>query len=129
MRQLTSHKVNPANDTLTIEVLDGPGAGGACHAYRISGYNGVMNPSTQGFDTQQTFIVFQNGPVNAAGVNGVTHESLLAILIDRLESFQAGDYACNENAMALGGLRDAQDWLASRTRKRIERGVEGTHTV
>lgn len=29
MRELHDHKVNPANDTLTIEVVDEPGAGGA----------------------------------------------------------------------------------------------------
>lgn len=30
-RELTEHRVNPANDKLTITVEDAPGAGGAQH--------------------------------------------------------------------------------------------------
>jgi len=134
MRQLTGHKVNPANDTLTVEVLDEPGAGGACHLYRITGFDSSTNPSDpwkalHGEPAKVSHVLFQNGPINVSGVNGVTHEALLEILIDRLEAFQAGPYACIENSEALAGLRDAKDWLASRTRKRIERGVEGTHQL
>lgn len=29
MRELTDHKVNPANDVLTVSVIDEPGSGGA----------------------------------------------------------------------------------------------------
>jgi len=38
MRELTGHKVNPANDRLTVRVMDEPGAGGACHHYRVTGF-------------------------------------------------------------------------------------------
>lgn len=125
MRELTGHKVNPANDRLTVTVLDEPGSGGACHEYSIGGYtqpheNGVVG---------DTLIRFQNGPIAEVGVNGVTHEALLAILVDRLEKFQAGPYACRENALALTKLQDAQMWLQHRTRARMARGVEGTHNV
>jgi hypothetical protein len=34
--------------------------------------------------------LFQNGPIAEVGVNGVTHEVLLAIVADRLRSFQKG---------------------------------------
>lgn len=51
----------------------------------------------------------------------------LEILCGRLRSFQAGDFACRENALALTKLGEAQHWLQSRTRKRMDRGVEGTH--
>jgi hypothetical protein len=76
-------------------------------------------------------IIFQNGPVSVDGngVNGITHEALLAILIDRLEGFQAGPYANPHNAKALNHLREAQTALQARTRERMARGVEGTHTV
>lgn len=33
MRKLTDHIVNPANDKITIRVIDEPGAGGANHEY------------------------------------------------------------------------------------------------
>ncbi len=39
IRELTDHKVNPANDNLKIEVIDAPGSGGASHLYRITGFN------------------------------------------------------------------------------------------
>lgn len=130
-RELHGHKVNPANDTLRIRVVDQPGAGGACHAYVIDGMEVSGNPSLQAvldsIEGPSAAIVFQNGPIPEAGVNGVTHEALLAILIDRLQSFQSGPYACRENALALTKLEEAQHWLHHRTRARMQRGVEGTH--
>lgn len=134
MRPIDSHKVNAANEKLEIAVLDEPGAGGACHLYQVTGFDTATNPSDpfvarHGKSAQHSTVLFQNGPIAEAGVNGVTHEALLAILVDRLESFQRGPYACRENAIALTKLQEAQHWLHHRTRARVARGVEGTHTV
>ena len=133
MRELTDHKVNPANDKLTITVADEPGAGGASHRYEIDGFELWKNPSAansqQTGEATGTTIYFQNGPINEAGVNGITQEVLLAIVADRLRSFQAGQYACRENAIALTKVEEAMQWLHSRTLKRMQRGVEGTHKV
>lgn len=120
MRVLDEHKINPANDTLTITVVDEPGQGGANHVYDIT-HNGH----------HMCRIEFQNGPINADGngVNGLTHEVLLAILADRLRGFQKGLYACKANACALTHIEEAQHWLQQRTLERMRRGVEGTHTV
>ena len=117
MRTLDDHKVNPANDTLTVTVMDDPGAGGANHHYHVSG------------SLVDTSIHFQNGPIAEAGVNGLTHEVLLAIVADRLRSFQKGPYSCKANACALTHIEEAQHWLQQRTIERMRRGVEGTHTV
>lgn len=116
MRKITEHKVNPANDQITITVIDEPGAGGANHEYAVGYPNG---------DVDQ--ISFQNGPIAEVGVNGITQEVLLAICVDRLRAFQAGPYACRENALALTKIEEAQHWLHHRTRARMARGVEGTH--
>lgn len=115
MRQINSHKVNPANDRITIQVVDEPGAGGANHEYLVywDGANVTLN--------------FQNGPINEVGVNGITQEVLLAICADRLRAFQAGPYSCRENALALTKIEEAQHWLHHRTLARMARGVEGTH--
>lgn len=131
MRTIQTHKVNPCNDTITIEVLDEPGAGGACHHYGIHGFYTGRNPSADGSCDDDTMIhlLFQNGPISEEGVNGITQEVLLAILIDRLRGFQSGEYACNENAQALTKLEEAAMWLNSRTTQRMARGVEGTHEV
>ncbi len=119
-RTIESHKVNGCNESLLIEVLDEPGAGGASHHYRVSV---TGNPNF----TSETDVYFQNGPIAEAGVNGLTQEALIAICVDRLQSFQKGPYACRENALALTHLEDAQHWLQHRTRARLSRGVEGTH--
>lgn len=129
MRTLTDHKVNAANDTLDITVADAPGSGGAHHRYVISGYDDAGNPSRGDAcpSGPHLDVLFQNGPIGEAGVNGVTHEALLAILIDRLRCFQAGPFSCRENALALTKLEEARHWLNSRTKARVARGVEGTH--
>lgn len=74
-------------------------------------------------------LSFHNGPiaVDGNGVNGITHEALLAVLIDRMEDFQAGPYSCPENNDALIHLHGALARLKCRTESRMARGVEGTH--
>lgn len=121
MREIDGHKVNPANDRLLVEAVDEPGSGGANHHYEISGFDADHETP------DHVAIVFQNGPINEAGVNGITHEALIAILIDRLEAFQCGPFANDYNAAALSHLQSAQGALLDRTRARMARGVEGTH--
>ena len=127
-REITSHIVNAANDKLKIEVTDEPGSGGAYHRYHVTGFCAEKHPARDLFDdVEQLVVLFQNGPINEAGVNGITQEVLLAIVQDRLECFQAGPYATEENGKALEAIKEAQHWLHYRTLKRIARGVEGTH--
>jgi len=134
MRYLTDHQVNPANDTLTIAVVDEPGSGGASHLYMIEGFDTASNASDpfvarHGSPARHSTVLFQNGPIAEVGTNGVTHEALLAIIVDRMRSFQAGPYACRENASALTKIWEAPHWLHHRTRARMARGVEGTHKL
>lgn len=133
MRTIDDHKVNPANDTLSITIMDEPGSGGANHAYQVAGFDLSRNPSAGGDQVHDaatsTMVYFQNGPIPEVGVNGVTHEVLLAIVADRLRSFQKGPFACKANACALTHIEEAQHWLQQRTIERMRRGVEGTHTV
>lgn len=124
MRELTSHKVNGLNEALLVNVLDQPGSGNACHEYQIRKF--VRNEPDETADVELCGIKFQNGPITEAGVNGISNEALLAIVEDRLKGFQAGPYACRENALALTHVQDAMHWLHHRTRERVSRGVEGT---
>lgn len=117
VRYITTHVVNPANEKLDVQVCDELGAGGAPHHYRIRGFAGRGG---------EVDLVFQNGPIVEQGVNGITHETLMAIVIDRLEMFQKGPYACRENAIALTKFQEGVMWLQKRTRDRMVRGVEGT---
>lgn len=138
MRTITDHKLNGLNDALTITVLDDPGQGGACHKYAIElgprpYLFGTTTQESEGSCAESTngkgscLIVFQNGPIQEVGVNGISGEALLAVVIDRLRSFQAGQYSCRENAIALTHCEDALMWLQKCTRERLARGVEGTN--
>jgi len=127
-RTITDHTVegDSVNHQLTINVVDEPGVGGANHEYHID----WLTEHGGAFDEKPNHLLvsFQNGPIKEHGTNGVTHEALLAIVIDRLRSFQAGPYSCRDNAVALTHCEEALMWLQRRTRERIKRGVEGTHT-
>ena len=127
MRTLTDHIVegDSANHQIRIEVLDEPGQGGANHFYDVNWNGEEGEPAASVHD--HLFVRFQNGPIKEFGVNGITQEALLAIVIDRLRSFQAGPYACVANESALSHCTEALFLLQDRTRARIARGVEGTH--
>jgi hypothetical protein len=101
-------------------IVDKPGAGNAHHIYRIMEDYG---------ETELTTVRFQNGPVLENGINGCHIEDLLNIVAHRLACFQTSQYACNENLAALTDVRSALSHLASRTQKRVARGIEGTLAV
>jgi hypothetical protein len=121
MREITS-----GNPNTLIKILDDPGQGGANHKYQI-----IPNEPCGKNDLQRSFGVvnFQNGPVKEYGINGCHQEDLLAIVIDRLQSFQAGPFSCRENSLALTKCQEALHWLNHRTSLRQRRGVEGTNTL
>lgn len=125
MRTLKSHELGIP--TLKIVATDAPGLGGASHRYEIwhetqgaqLGYGQMVSSKKLGD------IKFQEGGIPSAGVNGVTHEALLAVVADRLESFQAGDYPSLHNEQALLFVKLALNALHQRTQERVKRGVEG----
>lgn len=71
-------------------------------------------------------VNFQKGPIKENGVNGCHNEDLIAIVIDRLQCLNQGDFACRENSIAITKLEEAMMWLNKRTADRKARGVEGT---
>jgi hypothetical protein len=126
-RELTSHNVNGLNEAIKITVIDEPGQGGANHQYNLVMFAADAKPGDGPDDHLE--IRFQNGPIGEVGVNGISNEALLAVLIDRMEGFQSGSYACAENGAALTNLRHALAMLLKRTKERVARGVEGTMKV
>ena len=104
--------------TNKITAMDEKDAGGACHRYLVTKDHVSL-----------FFVKFQEGPINECGVNGCMNEDLLAIVIDTLECFQAGPYACEENARALKKIEEGLGWLRYRTAERVRRGVEGTSKI
>lgn len=78
-------------------------------------------------------IAWQCGPLALDGVrrepNGAFVEDVIAAAIGRLREYQSSRFACQENADALDCLESAAQFLDDRTRRREQRGVEGTHAV
>jgi hypothetical protein len=70
-------------------------------------------------------IMFQNGPVKDKGINGITNESMLAILIHRIQFLDA-KFSSEYNKVALMHITEALKTLEERTNERKKRGVEGT---
>ena len=122
-REISTHRgASGVDRALTIQVLDAPGDGGANHIYRVLATSGTYNEVL-------CTIRFQKGGAQDAGINGITNEALLAIVLDRISCFQQGPYNCPENEVARAKIGDALHWLHERTRKRAERGVEGTNVI
>ena len=111
-----------SDDHIEVIVLDEPGAGGACHKYTV--VKKEIDPE-KGGQLELGYVNFQKGGIVLHGVNGLTNEALLAIVIHRLECFQAGEFSCRENAIAKTHIETGLLWLLKRTSDRKERGVEG----
>lgn len=112
----------PNNAPTNVAALDlrDPEAGNASHAYGIQ----------WGGPKDVTYIQFQHGPRAVEGSTpGIFDDDLLAILQDRLEGFQSGPYACEENARALDGVRAAREALGLRVARRISQGVLGVNVA
>ena len=69
-------------------------------------------------------VDFQDGPIPVAGVNGLTNEAALPILIHRTEVLNA-KFHSEENDRALFHMKCALDAFDARTARRIAKGVEG----
>jgi len=75
-------------------------------------------------------IQFQPGPLNGKEPTGAFIETLISIVVDRLQYYQKVNnnrFRCRENSLAITHLQEALHWLNHRTKDRITRGVEGTH--
>jgi len=124
MRELTDHKCEGKiiDQFVTVGVYDEPDQSGACHEYGI-----IVHDDGGVVEDAGVSIHFQKGPLNQVGVNGITNEALLAVMLDRMRGFQNGPFKNRENAIVVTKLEEAMMWLHKRTRDRQARGVEGTH--
>src|SRR5574343_1854857 len=114
-------KLKTETSPLVVVVLDTPGQGGAYHHYE------VFNPANP--RDSMSIVDFQNGPLGEYGRNGIGQEELLAIVQHRLQCFQSGPFACQENQEALFHVQTALEALERRTLERRSRGVEGQNKL
>jgi hypothetical protein len=126
---ISSHEVEGAASNLKIVVGDEPAVpGNGNHRYDILGFDTASNASEyEGSFARALSVLFQNGPIPSHGNNGVTIEALLAVIAHRLEGFQTGPFASQDNEDALFHTLQAMEALQRRTRNRIARQVEGTY--
>lgn len=118
---MENRKLNKRIESETeVFAVDEKGAGNANHEYLVWA---VAENSIKDI-CPLVEISFQNGTIQEAGVNGIQIEDLLVICIDRLEGFQAGNFPCQENAVALRKLEGTLLWLNRRTRDQTQRQVD-----
>ena len=122
-RELYKVVVDTSHKYTNVYASDYIGPGNAHHYYDI------VHKEEGKPDKFLATLRFQDGPIKEAGINGVMDENLIAIVIDRLQGFQTGDFKSRYNAIAIPKLEEALMWLQKRTRDREARGVEGTYKV
>lgn len=61
-----------------------------------------------------TEIKFQDGPLRDSGLNGITNEDLIDVVVHRLLRFRSG----KEYDIAITNLKQAQMWLNERSRRK-----------
>ena len=122
MRHVPHLALTPTDKAITITADDrDPQSGNMSHDYVIT----FAAPEDGAPELAPVTVHFQHGPIKECGVNGITNEVLLALVIDRLHGAQEGTFKCRENALAITAIEEASLWLAKRTLDRMTRGVEG----
>lgn len=122
-KEITDHKISKLNrEHITVRSIDEIDTDGAHHVYEII----AATPETI---VSRTIVAFQKGGLAEAGINGITDQALLAVVIDRLRGFQSGPFPSRENALAITKLEEALLWMSKRYADRAARGVEGMRVV
>lgn len=121
VREITTHHGNPLNDNIIIVAADDRGAGGANCQYILTRPEYIEGDQCHVVELE---LKFQSGN-SQDNINGISNESLLAVVEDRLSGFQSGHFACQENETALSYIQKAMTVLAGRVKSRKARGVSG----
>lgn len=127
-RNLFDHKNNKFNrECITVSTSDQRATDNAHHKYQI-----VVHPMDKdsgtvvdGKPVEVCNLRFQNGGLKEVGANGITDQALLAIVIDRVRSFNDGQFRCRENSVVITKLEEALMWMEKRSNDRARRNVEG----
>lgn len=73
-----------------------------------------------------TRLEFQAGPLPEYGINGLTNEAVLQVLIDRTAKMDEL-FPCAENKQAIAAMENALGFFNIRTERRKAAGIEGKH--
>lgn len=126
-RPLYDHKNNKFNrECIEVKTADERASDAAHHKYVIEVYgdpSGGVQPQWAILHTVE--LQFQNGGLKEVGPNGITDQALLAVVLDRIRSFNEGQFRCRENSIVITKLEEALLWMEKRSNDRARRGVEG----
>ena len=84
------------------------------------------NPQQPWTTAEGILIKWQVGSCKGVPLNGARIEGVIRAAIFRLEDYQRGPTACDENRRAIEHLNEAVHLLQQRTAERYRRGVIGT---
>ncbi len=117
-REIKGHEVKGEAIQLRVLAIDNPDDSGASHQFRFEREDGA----------QVGTITFHTGeiePYAGKDVNGVTMESLIVVMMDRLKGFQKGDNPHKQNGFAIKRLEEALKALQGRTEELLEKNKVG----
>lgn len=124
MRKISIHQGDLLNDQIILETYDDdkPDLANSKFQFHIkSGTNWEVHGQP---------VKFHSGPLGLVDeveyhINGLSNEVFLAIVLDRLQSWQKGKYACKENEVASQKILEALFWLKHHNQELIQRGTFG----
>jgi len=124
-RPLFDHRNNKFNrEHVEVVTADLRASDGAHHRYTVRVFKNPIGVDGNEV-VAQCDISFQNGGLKEVGPNGITDQALIAIVLDRIRSFNEGPYRCRENSMIVTKLEEALMWGEKRGNDRARRNVEG----
>jgi hypothetical protein len=88
-------------------------------------YDFIAVPNGADYEGDILHLKFQNGIPAEVGINGFSNETVLRAVLNRLRSFQKGDFHCEENNIAISNINAALSALCGRTAERMKRNAEG----
>jgi hypothetical protein len=126
-REIVDHKNNRFNrECINVVTADLRASDNAHHRYKIFvNRDGQSSNEPPRITIHEVELVFQNGGLKEVGPNGITDQALLAVILDRVRSFNDGQYRCRENSLVITKLEEALMWMEKRSNDRSHRGVEG----
>ncbi len=122
-RELFDHRNNKFNrEHVIVKTADLRSSDNAHHKYVIEVTRDAPKPD---WIAERCELNFQNGGLKEVGPNGITDQALIAIVLDRVRSFNDGPFRCRENSMMITKLEEALMWGEKRGNDRARRNVEG----
>ena len=125
-RELYDHKRNKFNrECVEVRTADSRANDNAHHKYTIQVWKHAQTSEESSICVEAVTLNFQNGGLKEVGPNGITDQALLAIVMDRLKSFNDGQFRCRENSLAITHLELVLMYMEERANDRARRGAEG----